>query len=67
VELGSAQREYNLSKGFIRGEDKMRKTILLGICILVAMSLILSACAQPTPETIIQTQEVEKTMKYLSK
>ncbi len=38
----------------------MRKTFLTVMSFLILLSLILGACAQPTPQTIIQTVEVEK-------
>jgi peptide/nickel transport system substrate-binding protein len=38
----------------------MRKTILSALSILMLVSLVLAGCAQPTPETIIETVVVEK-------
>lgn len=38
----------------------MRKLIYTALSILILASLVLAGCATPTPETIIQTVEVEK-------
>lgn len=38
----------------------MRKSLFLILSVLMAFSLLLSACATPTPETVIQTVVVEK-------
>lgn len=38
----------------------MRKSVFTALSLLVLAGMILSACATPTPQTIIQTVEVEK-------
>jgi len=38
----------------------MRKLTFLAISMLMVLSIVLSACGQATPETIIQTVVVEK-------
>ena len=43
----------------------MRKTLLTALSIIILSSLILSGCATPTPETIIQTVEVPKEVKVV--
>ncbi|MEW6648943.1 MAG: ABC transporter substrate-binding protein [Chloroflexota bacterium] len=43
----------------------MRKFIFVVMSLLIVSSIVLSACAQPTPETIIQTVEVPKEVKVI--
>jgi len=43
----------------------MRKFVLTALSVFVVASLILSGCATPTPQTIIQTVEVPKEVKVV--
>lgn len=38
----------------------MRKNLFVILSVLIAMSILLAACATPTPQTVYVTQEVEK-------
>ena len=40
----------------------MRKLVLTALSLMIMTSLVLTGCATPTPQTIIQTVEVEKTV-----
>jgi peptide/nickel transport system substrate-binding protein len=44
---------------------KMRKLFLVILSVLTLASLLLSGCATPTPQTVIQTVEVEKEVKVV--
>ncbi|NMB91194.1 MAG: hypothetical protein GYA17_22765, partial [Chloroflexi bacterium] len=38
----------------------MRKLVLTALSSLIMVSMVLAGCSTPTPETIVQTVEVEK-------